>query len=115
MKKLIHISAGLVVTPTDKILKQKESEQQRGHQDENLDELDEEGNEIGSSDASATTRILENQGSFDNLMIWEHEKVPGTDDVFVKGVQEWIQFAEAVSYNMSSYLCFIQKEKKGKV
>ena len=41
--------------------------------------------------------MLEEQGSFDNLIVWAHERVVDNDDVFVRGVEEWTTFAEAVS------------------
>ena len=41
-------------------------------------------------------RVLKEVGSFDRVMIWDHEKVVEGDDPFVKGLSEWIRFAEAV-------------------
>lgn len=43
------------------------------------------------------TKIMEQQNSFDEIVVWGHEAVPADDDVYVKGMQEWARFAEAVS------------------
>ena len=40
---------------------------------------------------------MEEVASFDKLVLWGHESLVEGDDVFVKGVEEWIGFAEAVS------------------
>ena len=41
-------------------------------------------------------KILETQGTFDHMMVWGHENMPAADDVYVKGLEEWIRFAETV-------------------
>ena len=33
-------------------------------------------------------------------MIWDHEAAPEGDDAFVKGVEEWVRFAGAVSLTL---------------
>lgn len=58
---------------------------QEGEEEENLEE-----------DEEATT-LLETRGTFSHVQIWEHERVPGADDVFSRGLDEWIRFAETVS------------------
>ena len=35
-------------------------------------------------------------GEFDNMIIWGHEAMAEADDVFVKGVSEWIRLANLV-------------------
>lgn len=42
------------------------------------------------------TLVMEQQARFGEIMVWEHEAVPDGDDVYVKGIEEWIGFAEAV-------------------
>lgn len=42
-------------------------------------------------------RVLQKQGAFDELMVWGHESMPAANDPFVKGVEEWVKLAEAVS------------------
>lgn len=43
-------------------------------------------------------KVLEDVASFEELVVWGHEALPEDDDAFVKGVEEWVQFAEAVSW-----------------
>lgn len=41
-------------------------------------------------------KALEAQSTFDDFIVWDHETLAVADDTFVKGVEEWIQFAEVV-------------------
>ncbi|OJJ88145.1 ribonuclease H2 subunit C [Aspergillus glaucus CBS 516.65] len=41
-------------------------------------------------------KVLENQGTFDEFVVWKHDEVPGVDDVYVKGVEEWLKLAEVM-------------------
>ena len=45
-------------------------------------------------------QVLEEVAKFEEVVVWGHELVPDRDDVFVKGMAEWIRFAEAVSYSI---------------
>ena len=42
------------------------------------------------------TKVLEEIGTFDEMIVWGHEQVPEDDYTFVRGVEEWIGFAEAM-------------------
>ncbi len=44
-----------------------------------------------------TVGKLEEVAVFQEVVVWGHEATAEGDDVFVKGVAEWIQFAEVVS------------------
>ncbi|KZF23256.1 ribonuclease H1 small subunit [Xylona heveae TC161] len=58
--------------------------------------LDEGVDEEGEEDIPPT-KILEQQASFDELIIWGHEAEPDEgSDAYLKGIQEWIQFSEAM-------------------
>ena len=46
------------------------------------------------------TMIMEEHAKFGELMVWDHEAVPDAADVYVKGIEEWIGFAEAVGSNI---------------
>lgn len=46
-------------------------------------------------------KILETQGTFDEYVVWGHEAIPAADDAFVKGVEEWVRFAETVCLQLS--------------
>lgn len=41
-------------------------------------------------------KMLDVAATFDEFVVWGHEVLPASDDTFVKGVEEWIAFAEAV-------------------
>ena len=72
------------------------------------DEGEEEQEDVG---------VLNEVGSFDRVMLWEHEKIVEDDDVFVKGVTEWVGFAEAVSWPCAGgerTLMSVQLHKPGK-
>ena len=66
-------------------------------------QLDEQRTERIMADIGGTTgtaeselKLLEEVGQFDEIMIWGHETMAKGDDVFVKGLSEWIGFAESV-------------------
>jgi ribonuclease H2 subunit C len=50
------------------------------------------------AEAEEPVKILETEGTFDEIVVWGHEALPAADDTFVKGVEEWLQFADAVCY-----------------
>lgn len=80
-----HAGAVLKIT-SDKIEKPK-------HEDEEEEE----------ADVSEDTFAVEEVSTFDSVMIWNHETVPeSSEDPYIKGVEEWIGMAEAVS---DSYDC----------
>lgn len=54
---------------------------------EDVDEEEEEEEEV---------KTMEEVGEFDAVMVWGHESVVDGEDTFVRGVEEWIGFAEAV-------------------
>lgn len=55
--------------------------------------------EEGMEGREEEVRALEEVARFEELVVWGHEIVPEEDDVFVKGVEEWISFATAVSFS----------------
>ena len=48
--------------------------------------------ETGESGLKSSEQV----GDFDDIIIWGHETMAEADDVFVKGVSEWIRVAELV-------------------
>ena len=62
------------------------------------DEGYEKQGEAGREEEQEDTTVLNEIGSFDNLFLWNHESMITEDDAFVKGLSEWIGFAEAVSH-----------------
>lgn len=41
-------------------------------------------------------RILDQVSTYDQVIVWGHDRLPGADDPFVKGVEEWVSFAESI-------------------
>lgn len=56
---------------------------------------DEEEEEDGENVQMVGT--LEGAAEFEEVIVWNHEAIPSGDDAFVKGMEEWIRFAEVVS------------------
>lgn len=42
------------------------------------------------------TMIMEQKATFGEITVWDHEALPDGEDVYVKGINEWIGFAEVV-------------------
>ena len=40
--------------------------------------------------------VLKEVGSFDGVVLWDHEKLVEADDPYAKGLEEWIAFADKV-------------------
>jgi ribonuclease H2 subunit C len=68
----------------------------RGREDED-EEVDEDVDEERSGEMLVETKVMEMVGTFEEVCVWGHEKVPEGEDVYVKGIEEWIGFAEKVS------------------
>ncbi|KAL9113060.1 MAG: hypothetical protein Q9227_002672 [Pyrenula ochraceoflavens] len=45
---------------------------------------------------SEPVKVMKTVGTFEELLVWGHDAAPAADDPFVKGVEEWTAFAEAV-------------------
>ncbi|KAJ5545164.1 Ribonuclease H2 subunit C [Penicillium sp. DV-2018c] len=73
---------GVVATPTDRVLPSQRT--------------DRDAVEDADAEPEEPVKVLETQGTFDEIVVWGHEALPAADDVFVKGVEEWLQFADAM-------------------
>lgn len=52
-------------------------------------------------------KVAEKMGEFEEIVVWGHgEEVDKGSDMFVRGIEEWVEFAEAMHVN--------DKEEKGK-
>jgi ribonuclease H2 subunit C len=61
------------------------------------DYADDDGDEMDVSvEKEAEVKIMETKATFDEVVIWGHEMVPDEEDVYVKGMEEWVGFAEAM-------------------
>jgi hypothetical protein len=72
---------GVVLSATDDILPK--NDPAKGEVDEDEEE-------------EAEVKIMEEKGDFDEVMVWGHEAVMDESDPYVRGLEEWIGFAEIV-------------------
>ncbi|KAG0652804.1 hypothetical protein D0Z07_0644 [Hyphodiscus hymeniophilus] len=73
---------GVVLSSSDAILPQKDPARAEAREDD-----DEEEPEV---------KIMEEQGVFEEIMVWGHEAVMDEFDPYVRGLEEWIGFAEQI-------------------
>ena len=59
--------------------------------DFDVDELN-----LGAVQEEEPIKILQEEASFEEVMVWGHESIPARDDVFVRGVEEWTSWAGAM-------------------
>ena len=87
---------GMVLNKTDALLpKPRPTAEQLRAMEEDDDAMDV---DAGTVDEGVEVKMLECQGTFDEVVVWGHEMLPDGEDVYVKGVEEWIGFAEAVCH-----------------
>lgn len=84
--------SGLAISMTEEMLPTASKESQT----KNLGELDEGGEEFEDEPQDEPVKILKEAANFDEITIWGHDSLPSIDDAFIKGIEEWIGFAEAV-------------------
>lgn len=60
--------------------------------------------EDGETGQEEPVKVLEAQGTFDEVMVWGHEILPAADDTYVKGVEEWVRFAEKVGASPTTFI-----------
>ncbi|KAL4998160.1 ribonuclease H2 non-catalytic subunit-domain-containing protein [Aspergillus recurvatus] len=51
---------------------------------------------VSESERNEPVKVLEKQATFGDYVVWGHEVIPAADDSFVKGVEEWVKFAEVM-------------------
>lgn len=85
---------GAILTVTDKQLPQAKSQPQ-SHGDDEMEDVDE-GNDQDES-IPVEVKIAEQVGEFDEVVVWGHGgEVDGGQDMFVRGLKEWVGFAESM-------------------
>ena len=55
------------------------------------------GVDLEDSSVNIEIKALSEVAGFSEVVIWGHESTAESDDLFVKGVNEWVTFATAVS------------------
>ncbi len=58
----------------------------------------EEEDEEEEGEGTQTVGTLEEVAEFEEMIVWDHEAIRSGEDAFVKGMEEWIHFAEVVSF-----------------
>ena len=97
------IRVGVIVRTTDKLLDSTASApKQKGQSDPIGLGEEEEEQEEEEEDQTEPTKLVEEVAQFDEMQIWGHEAVPEEDDAFVRGMEEWIGFAEAMHSHEAS-------------
>jgi ribonuclease H2 subunit C len=97
---------GVIATPTERVLPASQRQSNETAEDD-------------VSEVEEPVKVLGAQGTFDEMMVWGHEILPAADDAFVKGVEEWVRFAETVcasprtSMNMVSELTLLIDARVG--
>ncbi|PLB39721.1 ribonuclease H2 subunit C [Aspergillus candidus] len=69
---------GVVATPTERTIRPAQN------------------NAVDEAEPEEPVKVLEKQATFQDVMVWGHEFMPAADDPFVRGVEEWVRFAEAM-------------------
>jgi ribonuclease H2 subunit C len=41
-------------------------------------------------------KLLEITSTVDEILVWGHDQTPALDDPYIRGVEEWIAFANAI-------------------
>lgn len=80
-----------------RLLPQQQEGQPQGRRNE-IEEDQDQDEEDDDIQLPIEVKILETNGTFDQVVIWAHEAVPEGEDVYVKGIEEWIGFAESVGH-----------------
>ena len=82
----------MVITSTDRVLPREEEEVQA-----QTDGTDGEGQEDDEDEESQPeVKIAEEMAEFEDIMVWGHEALQDGTDPYIKGIEEWIKFAEQV-------------------
>ncbi|KAL6161511.1 hypothetical protein ACJBU6_00621 [Exserohilum turcicum] len=86
---------GAVLTVTDKQLPQARAQAQSHGEDDDM----EDGNEENDRDESMPVEVMiaEQVGEFNEVVVWGHGgEVDAGQDMFVRGLREWVGFAESM-------------------
>ncbi|ERF74310.1 hypothetical protein EPUS_01997 [Endocarpon pusillum Z07020] len=86
---------GLTVIRTDETLSGASDEEQTTLHKQPYEDEDEEDMLEHESQAEPV-KILKEEANFDAITVWGHDRLPAADDSFLKGIEEWVTFAEAI-------------------
>lgn len=92
---------GVAVIKTDQVLPPTSKQGQTTHRRQSEDDEDDE--DMSEEEVQADpVKILKEEAKFDMVTVWGHDRLPAADDNFIKGIEEWIAFAEAVCISRDS-------------
>ena len=89
---------GVLVKTTDKLVTSSSTDPEHKEDSKQAGSDEDEGDD---EEQEEPTKIMEEVAQFDEMQIWGHETMPAEDDIYVRGMEEWIGFAEAMhSYDL---------------
>jgi ribonuclease H2 subunit C len=65
--------------------------------DQNKNPGTEESIEIEEEEGKEDVKIMEEIGTFNEVLVWGHEAVTDGEDIYIRSLEEWIGIAESVS------------------
>ncbi|KAI9878159.1 MAG: hypothetical protein M1830_001728 [Pleopsidium flavum] len=66
------------------------------------EQVDDEEDDEEEEEEEEPVKILEERASFDEVVLWGHESMPDKNDLYAKGIDEWISFAETMHSTFST-------------
>ncbi|KAF2157320.1 ribonuclease H1 small subunit [Myriangium duriaei CBS 260.36] len=93
---------GVVIQKTDRTIM--DAPATNGLRQHDMDEEEEDEDDVANNvTAPRELKIVEQTGTFDAITVWGHESFPtNTADPYLKGVQEWVDFASAIHDDSNS-------------
>lgn len=85
---------GKLLLKTDTLLPQAPRTQIPSHNQHAEDDEDEDEDEALPEEIKQASQLA----TFEEVVVWGHESLPGEDDVYVQGLGEWVDWAESVSF-----------------
>jgi ribonuclease H2 subunit C len=82
--------SGIVASSTDRVLRCEPAKPRAAVPEES------DSDAVEDEEVAEPVKVLDALATFDELTVWGHDQVPATHDPFVKGIEEWISFAEAI-------------------
>jgi ribonuclease H2 subunit C len=89
----LTLRSGIATKPTERLLPQ---QPQSSSNNVGAEDSASEAEEDNPTEKPEPVKILQSTATFTEFMLWGHDMLPAADDPFVKGIEEWIAFAEAI-------------------
>jgi ribonuclease H2 subunit C len=92
-QQTLTLRSGVATKPTERLLPQ---QPQLSSNNVGAEDSASEAEEEDQDEKPEQVKILQLTATFNEVMLWGHDMLPAADDPFVKGIEEWIAFAEAI-------------------